>query len=313
MDFRQYDNAIGRFLCIDALSEKNHYLSPYNFADGNPIFFSDPSGLTALKNEAISADEPYNANIELTKTASIGNYGLDFFGSGGGGGAVAGGGNSGGNVNVILFILNPSENKTMLDSYIKNGFAGWEFLFATDIQDGLEKLKKYSDGEIDNFVLYFHADGGELNMGSYDSVFENVVERNSIGSVTLSLFNAKSKEGFLAEGFSETTYNDILAFSQISKKVNANGKFIMPGCNIGSSSLFIEHIIKAGNLGNHDVYFNEGYGKYMVSTSKDNYSIKSNRAGSSDKSIINIKRGQEYIIKDLFINKNNNIPITLLK
>ena len=45
MDFRHYDNALGRFLCIDALSEKNHYLSPYNFADGNPVFFADPSGL----------------------------------------------------------------------------------------------------------------------------------------------------------------------------------------------------------------------------------------------------------------------------
>jgi len=45
MDFRLYDNALGRFFGIDALSEKNHYLSPYNFSDGNPVVFSDPSGL----------------------------------------------------------------------------------------------------------------------------------------------------------------------------------------------------------------------------------------------------------------------------
>jgi hypothetical protein len=30
MDFRLYDNALGRFFGIDALSEQNHYLSTYN-------------------------------------------------------------------------------------------------------------------------------------------------------------------------------------------------------------------------------------------------------------------------------------------
>jgi hypothetical protein len=48
MDFRLYDNALGRFFGIDALSEQNHYLSTYNFADGNPVVFSDPSGLDSI-------------------------------------------------------------------------------------------------------------------------------------------------------------------------------------------------------------------------------------------------------------------------
>jgi RHS repeat-associated protein len=90
MDFRMYDNALGRFYGMDALSEKNHYLSPFQFADGNPIYYCDPSGLTALKNEAHYDSDIRTGNEEMTRTALIGNYGLDFFGGGGGGGAAAG-------------------------------------------------------------------------------------------------------------------------------------------------------------------------------------------------------------------------------
>jgi RHS repeat-associated protein len=42
MDYRQYDNAIGKFNCVDPVS--HHSESPYCFAANNPVFFSDPSG-----------------------------------------------------------------------------------------------------------------------------------------------------------------------------------------------------------------------------------------------------------------------------
>jgi RHS repeat-associated protein len=45
MDFRLYDNVLGRFFGMDALSEKNHYLSTYQFGNNNPIMFADPTGL----------------------------------------------------------------------------------------------------------------------------------------------------------------------------------------------------------------------------------------------------------------------------
>lgn len=45
MNWRQYDMAIGRFVCVDKLSEANYSQSPYHFADGNPVVVSDPSGL----------------------------------------------------------------------------------------------------------------------------------------------------------------------------------------------------------------------------------------------------------------------------
>ena len=45
MDFRQYDNALGRFNCIDALAEASTMINPYQFSNNNPMFFSDPTGL----------------------------------------------------------------------------------------------------------------------------------------------------------------------------------------------------------------------------------------------------------------------------
>jgi RHS repeat-associated protein len=45
MDYRQYDNALGRFNSIDALSEMSYSTSPFVFAYNNPIFWADPSGL----------------------------------------------------------------------------------------------------------------------------------------------------------------------------------------------------------------------------------------------------------------------------
>lgn len=45
MDYRQYDNAIGRFNGIDALSEMSYSSTPYHFGYNNPVFWADPSGL----------------------------------------------------------------------------------------------------------------------------------------------------------------------------------------------------------------------------------------------------------------------------
>jgi RHS repeat-associated protein len=47
MDYRQYDNTLGRFNSIDLISEKDFSTSPYVFARNNPVFWADPSGLEA--------------------------------------------------------------------------------------------------------------------------------------------------------------------------------------------------------------------------------------------------------------------------
>jgi RHS repeat-associated protein len=46
MDFRQYDNAIGRFTTLDKLSDIEHNYSPFAFGRNNPIALNDPSGLS---------------------------------------------------------------------------------------------------------------------------------------------------------------------------------------------------------------------------------------------------------------------------
>ena len=43
MDFRQYNNDIGRFVTIDPITHFSQ--SPYHFANNNPMYYSDPSGM----------------------------------------------------------------------------------------------------------------------------------------------------------------------------------------------------------------------------------------------------------------------------
>lgn len=52
MDYRQYDNALGRFNSMDRLSELAPGISPYRFAFDNPVLWSDPSGLFETRKEA---------------------------------------------------------------------------------------------------------------------------------------------------------------------------------------------------------------------------------------------------------------------
>ncbi|EJL65540.1 RHS repeat-associated core domain-containing protein [Flavobacterium sp. CF136] len=69
MDYRQYDNALGRFNSIDAMSEKFPALSPYSFSANNPILLNDPSG----KDWSISAtvDKSGKLHVKITVNAAI--------------------------------------------------------------------------------------------------------------------------------------------------------------------------------------------------------------------------------------------------
>ncbi|AOW20774.1 hypothetical protein LPB138_08830 [Urechidicola croceus] len=51
MTFRQYDNALGRFIVIDPAAEMARNWTPYRFGFNNPILFSDPTGLWEKKKD----------------------------------------------------------------------------------------------------------------------------------------------------------------------------------------------------------------------------------------------------------------------
>jgi RHS repeat-associated protein len=64
MDYRQYDNALGRFNSIDALSEMQYSHTPYHFGYNNPVFWADPTGL--ISEEAIAG--MWNATADGTNS-----------------------------------------------------------------------------------------------------------------------------------------------------------------------------------------------------------------------------------------------------
>ncbi len=67
MDFRQYDQALGRFNVMDALSEMAYDQTPYRYGFNNPVFWKDPSGLfeTYAKAAKFISDNGINGSIEL--------------------------------------------------------------------------------------------------------------------------------------------------------------------------------------------------------------------------------------------------------
>lgn len=64
MDYRNYDNALGRFMSIDYLSEQYYSYTPYNFTGNNPIYFSDPSGMEWYQNNETGEYEYFDGTGE---------------------------------------------------------------------------------------------------------------------------------------------------------------------------------------------------------------------------------------------------------
>jgi RHS repeat-associated protein len=72
MDFRNYDNALGRFLSMDRLAELAYSITPYRFAYNNPVYWSDPTGLMEGGVGNLSA---LGADITGVKTVFFGDLG----------------------------------------------------------------------------------------------------------------------------------------------------------------------------------------------------------------------------------------------
>jgi len=76
MDFRMYDNALGRFHNIDAMTEIMPSLSPYRFAFNNPVIWKDPTGLSEESELPVIALKEVVVRAKARSTKSVHDSGL---------------------------------------------------------------------------------------------------------------------------------------------------------------------------------------------------------------------------------------------
>jgi len=123
MDFRQYDQALGRFNVMDALSEMAYEQTPYRYGFNNPVFWKDPSGLFETEKQAakflsdngLKGSISYNSNVNAyVITIEGGEFDGDSYYEMDGKGsflhAEIGGGKGGGE----------KDNKTLKQKYVDN-------------------------------------------------------------------------------------------------------------------------------------------------------------------------------------------------
>ncbi len=74
MDFRQYDQALGRFNVMDALSEMAYDQTPYRYGFNNPVFWKDPSGLFETHKQAAKFLSDNGLNGSITYNQDFNGY-----------------------------------------------------------------------------------------------------------------------------------------------------------------------------------------------------------------------------------------------
>jgi RHS repeat-associated protein len=239
MDFRMYDNALGKFYGMDALSEKNHYLSPFQFGNGNPVFWADPTGLDSgmqgwlqeMWNKSGSgvttwtniggAFESNNGDIVQYQSIDAG------VSSGGGSGAAAGGGNSGGfgvggNIKNIIAIADYGNKPAGAD---KDGNK------RDDMQETIESAIKFATADL--IIIFFK------NLTDLKEALEKSFGNGDVlGSFTLIAHGGYNNTGpILGDHTSITTFDSYGYLGEIINKYsNSESKILLITCNSGAGS-----------------------------------------------------------------------------
>jgi len=88
LPFRNYDAALGRFFQVDPLAHTSSDLTPYHYANNNPVAFNDPSG-AVVPYYAKPEDDPRNWRMTITNGLYYGDGWSFSFTPGNGGSAAA--------------------------------------------------------------------------------------------------------------------------------------------------------------------------------------------------------------------------------
>jgi len=88
LPFRNYDAALGRFFQVDPLAHTSSDLTPYHYANNNPVAFNDPSG-AVVPYYAKPEDDPRNWRMTITNGLCFGDGWSFSFTPGNGGSAAA--------------------------------------------------------------------------------------------------------------------------------------------------------------------------------------------------------------------------------
>ena len=159
MDFRQYDNAIGRFVCTDPITHYNQ--SPYHFGNGNPIYWADPSGLDGIRGDGnggtiytnaygVSSSPNYNGYSNMGSDWNVGDNSIF--------GPING--SSGGIVNGAFYNINANNpNLSVFGKIWKNGYSYTDYGSGNG-DTGLDALVIVKGGWIKGIDLIDYAIGG---------------------------------------------------------------------------------------------------------------------------------------------------------
>ena len=69
--YRSYDYTIGRFMCIDPISEEYRYITPYQFASNNPIWHIELEGLEGIKFQEVDNNGKFLRHVVQLKVAVL--------------------------------------------------------------------------------------------------------------------------------------------------------------------------------------------------------------------------------------------------
>ncbi len=198
--FRNYDAQIGRFTGVDALAGKNINQSPYAFANNDPIYYNDPTGLDAALDWVMGSPHdgqqmPGAVGMTPNGPPIDGGGGINDYGGNGGGGNLY-------DFFVTLYNIMPNNSSLTISSDWKfdltyfNGTCGgawdvsnqWDEGFINEYRQFASTIAKDLEGSGEKFTCEDFA----LNL---------LMLFSAANGLPLSIKNGSNPEGYKPQDF----------------------------------------------------------------------------------------------------------------